>query len=61
MLAHQNYTTVLLLLNKCPFIVVAIIMTIITMTTANKGQFLNNKTVTITTITTITTIIITKQ
>ena len=34
-----------LLLNNCPFVVVVVIMAMIAMTTTNKGQFYNNKTV----------------
>ena len=37
----------MLLLKNCPFIVVIVIVTIIAMTTTNKGQFFNNKTVTV--------------
>ena len=35
----------MLLFKKCPFVVVVTMITIMTMRTTNKGQFLNNKTV----------------
>ncbi len=42
----QSWTlTTVLLLKSCPFVVVVSVMTIITMTTTNKGQLFSNKTV----------------